>query len=216
MLSPSRGRTLAALLLLGVLAPACTEPDKLFEPIGTSRVLFVDPGLRVQRIKDPEPPIQYAAWQILNAFYRPGNENYDLAIENDPCSSVDRATLLFPETQGKCEAGVVIAATDEASPLKLDVKFTMVVHRAKPVDLPPAGDYDGDGLPNATDPCPLLRTARGDQPDYSIDSCSVIVDGEIVQNIECAVRASSVRHDDFDGPGRIQRTDSVSNSLRLV
>jgi len=191
MLSPFRGRTRVALLVLGVLTLACSSESDLLTAVGTGRILFVDPGLQVQRIKDPEPPIQYAAWGIRLADYiGPEGETYHLRA-GDRCFTIDRATTIFPLTDGKCEAGLAFEARDEDIPIRLDVTFTMEVRRAKPVDLPPNDDYDGDGIPNSTDPCPLLApiTERS-----GIGDCSVVLDGEIVA--------------DHDGDGVVDALDN--------
>jgi len=191
MLSPFRGRTLVALLGLGVLTLACSSESDLLTAVGTGRVLFVDPGLQVQRIKDPEPPVQYASWGIRRADYiGPEGEIYHLRA-GDRCFTIDRATTLFPLTDGKCEAGLAFESRDEEIPIRLDVKFTMEVRRAKPVDLPPGDDYDGDGIPNSTDPCPLLApiTERG-----GIEDCSVVINGEVVA--------------DHDGDGVVDALDN--------
>jgi hypothetical protein len=168
MISPCRRLQLGSIIVLLLLAPACTEDDeKVVEDVGVTRLLLTDPGLLDQSISpDPVDRIQAATWSLDGATLDIEGALVDLLF-GEPCLFKD--TVFFsPTIEGACASGVVIEAFGYAADVQLFLSVVeMEVRRARPVDLPPGDDYDGDSVRNATDNCPLVDNL--DQADDNGD-----------------------------------------------
>ena len=176
MVKPRLQHGLRVLALICVLASvACTVEDDLVTQIGSTRVFFVDSGLRQQRIEDAARLIQVAEWKILRADLDLDGRQVDMLF-GGPCRY--RGTpLATPLAEGRCSGGVVIGASDVALPLTLDLTFSMAVRRAKPQVLQPAGDHDGDGILDDGDFSGSIsdHPCRGGQTTGCDDNCVLIV-----------------------------------------
>lgn len=163
---PSRaGLWLGLALALG--ATGCTEDPDYIDELGTTRIFFSDPDLGPQAVKDPELPIQVAQWTIEAATLFVGADTFDLLVA-ESCLSAD-TVLQSPRASGRCSTGLIVGASSEPLEAMLSVRFTMQVRRARPIDLPPLSDHDGDGVINADDTCPLVANA-----DQEIEACSFL------------------------------------------
>jgi len=67
-------RPLLLAVTLGFVDVACETETILVQQIATSRVYFVEPTLKSQRLKDPEIPVQAIQWVV---------EQADLTVEGE-------------------------------------------------------------------------------------------------------------------------------------
>ncbi|MCP3981327.1 MAG: hypothetical protein GY716_18655 [bacterium] len=73
----------------------------------------------------------------------------------------------FSNAEGPCTSGLIIDSNTDPQPIRLTLEFTMQFRRARPVDLPPTADFDGDFAINSSDNCPLI--SNPDQQDTNLD-----------------------------------------------
>jgi hypothetical protein len=145
--------------------------------IGTTRVFLVAPQLGPQSFKDPEAPIQVAQWNVsvqdLSLELAP--PSLDLTF-GEPCLAYD-TPFLSPVTEGKCGGGIVVGTFTDVRLASVDLVFTMKVRRAEPLILQPGDDYDGDGVINDDDGCPLVfnftNGRAGAPPRENTTSCTI-------------------------------------------
>jgi hypothetical protein len=177
----SRHRVLGVAALVLLLAGCSEIDDPVVTEIGTTRLLTVDSDLAPQSVSDPEDTIQAAEWTIRLAALSYGGleQPLDLTADSD-CRVID-TVYEFPFVQGKCLEGVIIDSNVEPErPVAYaPLIFTMTVRRAEPVVLPPARDYDADGLSNSIDNCPLVFNPdqRDDDLNDIGDACQVELSG---------------------------------------
>lgn len=175
---------LRAYLGLAVLASccllqstACTVDDTTVSQIGSTRLQFVDSGLRQQRIEDAAGTIQAAEWKLQSAQLVLGDQTIYMLF-GGPCRY--RGTAVnTPRAEGRCSAGVVVGSSDVPVPLTLEATFSMAVRRAKPLVLQPGGDFDGDGILDDGDFSGSISDSpcRGGQTAGCDDNCVLIVNG---------------------------------------
>jgi hypothetical protein len=177
-----RRRRVLGLAALALLAAACSEiDDPVVSEIGTTRVLAVDSDLAPQSVTEPEGQIQAAVWEISSAAlsYEGLEEPLELTIDSN-CRVVDTVYEL-PILQGRCLEGMIIDSNVEPErPVAYTpLAFEMQVRRARPIALPPAADYDADGVLNAEDNCPLVFNPdqRDDDLNDIGDACQVDLSG---------------------------------------
>jgi hypothetical protein len=179
MAKPRLNHGLPVLALICIVAStACTVEDDLVTQIGSTRVFFVDSGLRPQRIEDAAELIQVAEWKILRADLDLGGRQVDMLF-GGPCRY--RGTpVATPLAEGRCSGGVVIGASDVAVPLTLSLTFSMAVRRAKPQVLQPGGDFDGDGILDDGDFSGAIsdNPCRGGLTTGCDDNCVLILNGD--------------------------------------
>ena len=171
-----RGASCAVACLLLLLAPSCTENDEqLVDGVGVTRLFLVDPSLRWQSIfSDPEDRIQVAEWDIASAVLDIDGALVDLLIDND-CRITD-TVLVSPIAEGPCSSGIVIESSNEPVSITLTLSInSMQLRRAGPVEPPlePGENWDGDGVPDENDNCPLISNDdQGDGNDDGVpDAC---------------------------------------------
>lgn len=145
---------------LGLLG--CTVEDPVFRQIGTAVPFLTDSDLSTQPVtaSPAEHTIQVVEWTIARADFTFDGVATDLTF-GEECSFTDTA-FVITRGQGACAQGVVIESGLGARPVTFELSLTMRVRRAEPLSLPPAADYDGDGVSNATDNCILI-----DNPDQT-------------------------------------------------
>jgi hypothetical protein len=183
--SPRHWLACAALLLA---ATACTETDDVNRTIGTTQLLYVDPGLEWQASDEPER-IQAAEWAVPQATLIREGQSFDMTFGGE-CRFVDTVAA-FARPEGACTSGLVIDSTLEPVQVSLVTTFSMQVTRVEPLILLPMDDEDGDGVANAVDNCPLVPNA--DQSDINMDgigdACTAInqVTGEAVLDSDADV-----------------------------
>lgn len=176
-------------LLLLVLATACTvSDDAVFDDIGVTRLILVDPGLVGQSLVEAEDRIQVAQWVVQSATLDLGDRVVDL-LAGESCEFVDTPLGRVSLASGACGSGVVLETNPDDMPqtVTLTLAFTMELRRAEPLLVVPGDDSDGDGVPNdgngsgssfdapctggaivnCDDNCPLV--ANPDQADLAMD-----------------------------------------------
>jgi hypothetical protein len=159
---PARRRLVCGLLPLIVLAGACEETDDhLFDEIGVTRLLPVDPSLFRAGLEPEDAAVQVVEWNVESAVLDIDSVLVGL-IGGEPCVFTDTAAST-PLAVGSaaCRSGIVIGASSVESqdpPLLESQTITLLVtvsemrvRRARPVDLDATDDYDGDGVPNDAD-----------------------------------------------------------------
>ncbi len=184
-------RASVVFLVLALLAPAgCTETDDtVVIDIGTMFLSLTDTDLATQivEVSPAEHTVQVMQWTadlepatgngVTAADLDLGGQPIDLTNPGGagslPCIFIDTA-LTANRRDGQCSFGVVIDADGETRTANLKLKVRMWVRRLAPLDLPPMGDYDGDGVLNASDNCLLIDNP--DQTDTGMkgfgDACS--------------------------------------------
>ena len=226
------------LVVFVLLAAACGEENNpVVLETGTTRLFPSAPGLsgfQWQRFKDAETTIQAADWQFDFATFTYPEVTVDLAVPNLP-DPTDRggtvpcefeASIQFRDptaasNRSRCRLGVVIDSIEEAVPAALDTAFRMTVYRAKPeliqVGLNPdvgPTDYDGDGLLNANDPCPIIPL-EGRAVDQDIADCSFIgANGNLVSDQDADGVADSLDNCVWNpNPGQANTTTHSTLSI---
>ena len=199
----ARGRRrrlgLAAAALVLAMTTGCDEDSPLVLEIGTTRLFPAATGtngFHWQVLKEPERYIQAAKWEFVSAEFSYPGVTVDLARTDngrdcDLQSSivVRDPTVSDPNGKSSCRLGVVIDELDTPVPATLDVTFRLTVYRADPGLLIQAGgnpaDYDGDGHPNDTDTCPIIRDrspVTRPRPPQDISDCSFVTSSGLLQS----------------------------------
>lgn len=219
-----RRALLAVLVLLG--SAGCTTVEDTLDDIATARIFPVDVRLAWQSLDEPER-IQVAIWTLQEATLRLDDAQADLRIA-DPCKITD-TVYSFPSTTDRCGAGLVIEPREADAPsIELTVRLTMLVHRAVPPDLPAGADYDGDGVPNGFDICPLVpnRNQEDADSDGFGDACSLVnlatletspdADGDGISNpVDNCVWESNPNQEDTDGPAAEGIPDGIGDACEF-
>lgn len=154
-----------------VLAVACSTADPFFPPNGSVAFAMQDGGLRGQGANafDPSrPPAQIARWRVESV--EADIEGVDGAfsfLRSGPCTFVENV-LLLTSFAGQCDStGLVLAPLDGRDvTVRLSI-MTYELDRADRPALPAGGDFDGDGVSNDFDNCPIVPNA--DQVDGNND-----------------------------------------------
>jgi hypothetical protein len=152
------------------LAPGCEEENTtLVTDIGIVGLILTDPSLGPQSIDPDDDTLQVMYWKLTApaTLIRDDGESVDMLF-GETCEFVQ--TVSSPlNAIGACSDGIVLGATGD-EPETIQLEFTVAILEiawAEKVDLPPTGDYEGDGRKNAVDNCPLI--ANFDQQDTNED-----------------------------------------------
>jgi hypothetical protein len=170
-----------SLIVLAVLLWPLTGCEEVNSPavtdIGVTRLLFVDPGIRSQSVSEPDSTIQWTKWVVMSAMMDYDGNLVDLRFGSS--CTFDATSFAVPSATGACEAGVVVPASEDPVVVQIDLQLTMQVHRARPLDLPDAEDFDGDTVANAADNCPLIPNPdqRDSDGEGTGDACSIFLSG---------------------------------------
>ena len=175
MIGSPAARALAAALGLGVGLIGCTAEDPVVRQIGTAVPFLTDSDLATQAVTSDltAHTIQVAEWVVARADFTIDGVTTDLTF-GEPCTFTDTA-LVTSRGTNPCASGVVIASGLVERPATLELTLAMTVRRAEPLILLSIDDYDGDGVVNSADNCPLI--ANPDQRsspgvDFG-DACAV-------------------------------------------
>ncbi len=153
MTSHRRNRLLFFLLLAyGVCA--CSSPKSVFPSSGSLALDTVDSGLAFQSTSARAN--QVVRWTLMSAKADiAGVASYSF-LGVSPCTysyNVLAATTL----RTACGGSNVVLGTGETWTATVHLVISaMEVRRAFRPDLPSSGDYDGDGIANGVDNCPLV------------------------------------------------------------
>jgi hypothetical protein len=166
----SSTRRLLAVVTLGLLlatCAACTEDDtKLTENVGVARLILVEAGLDNQTLDAEDERIQVAEWESDRAILDVAGALLDPYY--DEACSYKQTVWIAPFAEGSCASGIVIESDDDPFRINVVLSLTLArVRRAEPLDLPANEDYDGDGVKNHADNCPLV--SNSDQKDDNGD-----------------------------------------------
>jgi hypothetical protein len=164
----------AAVVALGAALPGCESSKSVFPTTGSFQATLLDTGLASQA--SDNPGVQYTLFRVetLEADI-PGHGTFSF-VRNAPCTVVRFAAIPLALPSDLClSTGIVLPPTEE---LVVDVRARVVemeVRRAERPDLPDGGDYDGDGIPNEDDNCPLVHNPdQADSTGNGVgDACSV-------------------------------------------
>lgn len=160
---------LPAAVILAVALAGCTEVDETIEQVGVARLAPVDPSVGPATLDDAG--LQYVEWEFARAELRIGEDVLDL-LGGDSCLIVD-GPLSSPRYAGKCGGGTVAGVTDGGAGAGLSLELTMRVRRVDQPVLAPQDDFDGDGIANGMDLCPIQPDPmQEDDDDNGIgDAC---------------------------------------------
>ncbi len=150
------------LVMLAVGLCACSSSGTVYPPNGTVALDIRDPGLGSQTAAARSR--QEVRWTLLSANATiEGFGTYEyLAVS--PCTFAANV-FLSPTLQRVCGgSGIVLGAPGPRKATVQLVISAMEARQAYRPDLPAAGDYDGDGVSNGLDNCPLI--ANPDQIFY--------------------------------------------------
>ena len=168
--------------LLLALAGCKEVDDTVVIEVGTLRPSMAHPQLGTQIVStDPdEVRIQFVLWRVNPTLNDDETDNLHLdldgvginltCVERDsrcaaPCTFADSA-VASPRATGQCASGVVVDAIAQDAPgntAVLDVGLEEIeIYRLRPIaeTLDEVTDFDGDGVRDEDDNCPLI-----DNPD---------------------------------------------------
>jgi len=202
---------LLVVLALGLCA--CSSSGTVYPPNGTVALDIRDPGLGSQT--GTARTRQEVRWTLLSVRANiEGFGSYEY-LGVAPCTFTANV-LLSPTLQRVCGgAGIVLGAEGPRTATVQLVISAMEVHQAFRPDLPATGDYDGDGVSNGLDNCPILPNR--DQTPYPGRSTGVactyydsLTDTVYVDN------DGDLVDDDFDNCAwvrNVAQTDSNSDGI---
>ncbi len=159
-------------LALVLSGSGCSEVKDVTVPVGSLRMFPIDTALQQPTLE--EARTQVAVWRISAAHLGLAGRDIDMLFGQTDCRFFD-SIVSSPSGKGTCGTGVVVGEIDTPESATLDLTLTMTVSRMAPLDLPPGGDYDMDGVPNDTDICPLIADPGQEDSngDGIGDACTV-------------------------------------------
>lgn len=166
MISPRRIGSvvlLAAMVVLPLVGCTNEVRDNSIVPTGSVILRLTDPVQTAATLVDPG--IQAAYFNVDAAELTLEDQNLDLTFDSF-CFMYDTLPTL-PDGVGTCAGGTIIGVSEEPLETFLTVRFRMRVRRAEPLILERWDDADMDGVPNATDSCPLIPNPG--QEDIDLD-----------------------------------------------
>ncbi len=141
---------------------ACSSTRTVFPPTGSITLTLADPGLDYQTATTPAR--QQIRWTLLsvNADIE-GFGNYEF-LGVRPCTFTANIQSI-PFLQSVCGGSGLVLGTGGTRTVTVHLVLTAIeVRQAFRPNLPATGDYDGDGIPNGVDNCPLIPNP--DQTPY--------------------------------------------------
>lgn len=166
MISPRRvGFVILVVAMTALALGGCTNEvrDGSIVPTGSVILRLADPSQTPATLVDPG--IQGAYFQVSDAELALEDQLLDLTFDSF-CYLYDTLPIL-PDGVGTCAGGTIIGTSEKPLETFLDIRFRMRVRRAEPLILTRWDDADGDGVPNATDSCPLIPNPG--QEDVDLD-----------------------------------------------
>ncbi len=210
------------IVVLAAGVVACSTSKDLFKSTSSVRVQIQDGGLSYASLTSATPQIMQWTVDSARVDLASGSSttakigSFD-AIGNSPCRYTDNIQIIT-DLSTQCGGTALAVAVDQRVTATVHMSIShLEVRRAWHPDLPASGDYDGDGVPNGSDNCPLI--ANPDQKDSDSDgagdACSIVDpltniptyqdnDGDGVQDLfdNCVAKANPLQTDsDSDGIG---------------
>jgi hypothetical protein len=216
------GRALSSVLVAGIAMTGlagCTKTKQIFPDNGTLQLKVVDDG--VTRVDESSPVgnhVQVTAWTFESAIVEiPGIDTYDF-LPSPPCYFEDNISFrsFFNFLNSECGYGGIVLET--GTPLTANVHLEvsqLEVRRAYWPDLPAGGDFDGDGVVNEEDNCPIVANPPSDcddDPETPDEQCNVNSDDDDVGDA-CSVTnplTGELTVTDTDGDGISDDPDPVT------
>lgn len=152
-----------ALLAATLLVSGCSVSDSPFPSTGSLFVTLRATGLGFQT--SPEARVQYVRWEVTRLLGTIDPPAIDHPfVTSLPC--LIAASPVGDADVRRCGGSGITLASGSAPSVtfRLDVSRVDGIAAIRP-DLPDAGDFDGDGVPNATDNCKLVANPL--EPDGS-------------------------------------------------
>lgn len=154
MLPVRRPRPAVVLASMAMALAACTSDKLLYPPAGTITLQIIDSGLGPQTSAVPEA--QRIRWTLDAASVDISGFGSFSFLGRSPCI-LGNTYATRPDLTTQC-GGTRLSL--QAEGLKTAVVHLTIsaleLRRAWRPDLPPGGDYDGDGVSNGLDNCPLV------------------------------------------------------------
>jgi hypothetical protein len=192
---PRRRNRLLPLLLLMCAVPACTSTKSVFPSSGSLALDLVDSDLRYQSLSSRGS--QIVRWTIKSARVDvAGSGSYDF-LGVSPCNYT-KNVLTTATLESACGGSNIVLGTGTAWTATVHLAISaMEVRRAFAPDLPAAGDYDGDGIVNGVDNCPLVPN-----PDQELS-------GDGTHGVACTLKSplTGALGVDSDGDGVADSVD---------
>lgn len=162
--------SLAALVSIFLIG-GCTVDDPQVNDVGAVSLLVVNPLVVNQIIGLSDPTaitanlVQSSYWEVTRARLSVGDEPaVDLLQAGGLCEIGDNAfniSSLF----GNCVNSIIFESALETDNVQglLELDFSLTMKRHPALIIPVIGDYDGDGVLNGVDNCPIIDNS--DQRD---------------------------------------------------
>lgn len=171
-----RAVVLFGLALIGT--GSCSTVEEVVLATGSLQLTLRDNALGFQ--SSASPTSQIARWIVEEAAAEISGEPTPFSfLGSSPCAYADTPLHSVSLTQA-CRGSGVILGSGASRDVTFRVRLSaMELRRAARPDLAAGGDYDGDGVPNETDNCPVI--ANPDQANTNAaqellpigDACSL-------------------------------------------
>jgi len=148
-------RLLRTVLFLPLALAACSTVEEVIPTTGSLRLTLRDGALGFQT--SPVPTSQIARWVVEEASAEISGEPAPFSfLGGSPCAFADTAVHSVDLAQA-CRGSGIVLGTGSTREVTFRVRLSLMeLRRAMRPELPGSGDYDGDGVPNAQDNCPLV------------------------------------------------------------
>ena len=150
-----------------VIAPSCQTVRDPFPPQSAFSLDIFDSEVGTQSSSPPTP--QIATWTVEAAYATDitGFEGTYEFLPSPPCV-YEENILALVSFSTVCGTSGLTLKPDVARTAKIHLRFSRItLSQAERPDLSADGDPDGDGIPNASDNCPIV--ANPDQANVNAD-----------------------------------------------